>query len=107
MLPGPRRTQGPIRTIQSRPVKFHAPAETNLLPDQAEGRLSRFFASAHFAWDHLVGEKEEMEKKTKNQPHLEDLTPEAVNGSRNALEQIVLRIQDRIYGPALRMLSYL
>lgn len=37
---------------------------------------------------------------------IEELVIEAVEGSRSALEEIVLRIQDRIYHLALRMLSH-
>ena len=35
---------------------------------------------------------------------LEDLVPKATNGDQAALEQIVVGVQDRIYGLALRML---
>ncbi len=41
-----------------------------------------------------------------NKRPMEELVIEAVEGSRSALEEIVLRIQDRIYHLALRMLSH-
>ena len=37
---------------------------------------------------------------------LENLVQQAKEGSREALESVVLGIQDRIYGLALRMLGY-
>ncbi len=37
---------------------------------------------------------------------IEELVAKAVNGSREALEEVVLRIQDRIYGLSLRMLYH-
>jgi RNA polymerase sigma factor (sigma-70 family) len=45
------------------------------------------------------------EASTAERP-IEELVTEAVEGSRSALEEIVLRIQDRIYHLALRMLSH-
>jgi RNA polymerase sigma factor (sigma-70 family) len=45
------------------------------------------------------------EASTAERP-IEELVTEAVEGSRSALEEIVLRIQDRIYYLALRMLSH-
>jgi RNA polymerase sigma factor (sigma-70 family) len=45
------------------------------------------------------------EASTEQRP-IEELVTEAVEGSRSALEEIVLRIQDRIYHLALRMLSH-
>lgn len=45
------------------------------------------------------------EESTKQRP-IEELVTAAVEGSRSALEEIVLRIQDRIHQLALRMLSH-
>ncbi|MCF8063559.1 MAG: RNA polymerase sigma factor [Deltaproteobacteria bacterium] len=45
------------------------------------------------------------EAGTKQRP-IEELVTAAVEGSRSALEEIVLRIQDRVYHLALRMLSH-
>lgn len=47
-----------------------------------------------------------MKREDKDQRSLEEAVIEAVDGSRPALEEILLRIQDRIFGLALRMLSH-
>ncbi len=48
----------------------------------------------------------DMNETGTNERPVEELVIEAVEGSRSALEEIVLRIQDRIYHLALRMLSH-
>ncbi|MFC1888245.1 RNA polymerase sigma factor [Thermodesulfobacteriota bacterium] len=40
------------------------------------------------------------------EPTLEDLVQQAKDGNKEALESLVQRIQDRVYGLALRMLGY-
>jgi RNA polymerase sigma factor (sigma-70 family) len=40
------------------------------------------------------------------EPALEDLVQQAKDGKKDALESLVRRIQDRVYGLALRMLGY-
>jgi RNA polymerase sigma factor (sigma-70 family) len=40
------------------------------------------------------------------EPALEDLVQQAKDGKKEALESLVRRIQDRVYGLALRMLGY-
>ena len=47
-----------------------------------------------------------MNREDKDQRPLEEAVIEALDGSRQALEEIALRIQDRIFGLALRMLSH-